>query len=73
VKVEQKAAAPIPPSLFIARRQLSELQPDLRTTGVRVDVERDFVELELLRALEIVKVVVGEGPMELILDVVFPL
>jgi hypothetical protein len=34
-----------------------------------VDDERDFVEFVLLRVLELVNVVVGEGPMELKLGV----
>lgn len=72
VKAEQKAVAPTPPSLFIARRQLSELQPGARITSVWVDIKADFVELVLLRVLELVNVVVGEGLMELKLGVGFP-
>jgi hypothetical protein len=66
VKTEQNAVAPTPPSLFIARRQLSELQCVGRSAGVAA-----FVGV-VLWLEEPVDVVVGDGLMELKLGVGFP-
>lgn len=64
VKVEQNAVAPTPPSLFMARRQLSELQ--LRSArGV------NFVTAVLELELDL-DVVIGDGLMELKLFVELP-
>jgi hypothetical protein len=65
VKAEQNAVAPIPPSLFIARRQLSELQ----CVGRRASIA-GFVEV-VLWLEESVNVVVGDEFMELKLGVGF--
>jgi hypothetical protein len=58
VKAEQNAVAPTPPSLFIARRQLSELQP----VGSKAD---GTVCEEVVLELECDDVDVGDGLMEL--------
>lgn len=58
VKAEQNAVAPTPPSLFIARRQLSALQP----VGSRA---KGTVGDEVVVGLELDDVDVGEGLIEL--------
>lgn len=62
----QKAVAPTPPSLFMARRQLSELH-FTATAGIAGGVTTAMLELEIG-----VDVLVGDGLMELKLVVGFP-